>query len=75
MPCCGSAQDRTRTLALLKVLIFQVDGRALSPAYAWESGRHYRYCVAQRALKSDAAADAGISQRMSAAEMKAALVD
>jgi hypothetical protein len=49
-----------------------VDGRALSPTHSVKRGRLYRYYVAQRVLKGDAAD--GIVRRVSAAEIEAALV-
>jgi hypothetical protein len=55
-------------------LIFGADGRALSPTHCRKSGRLYRYYVAQRVLKGDAAADDGIVRRVSAAEIEAAVV-
>jgi hypothetical protein len=52
-----------------------VDGRALSPTHSRKNGRLYRYYVAQRVLKGDAAADHGIVRRVSAAEIEAAVMD
>jgi hypothetical protein len=52
-----------------------VDGRALSPTHARKNGRLYRYYVAQRVLKGDAAGDDSIVRRVSAAEIEAAVVD
>ncbi len=64
-----------RAHAVLKGLIFGADGRALSPTHCRKNGRLYRYYVAQRALKGDAAAaDDGIVRRVSAAEIEAAVV-
>lgn len=54
-PRVRANQDRAQTPALLKGLIFGVDGRALSPTHARKNGRLYRYYVAQRVLKGDAA--------------------
>ncbi len=45
---------RNQSPALLKGLIFGVDGRALSPTHTRRRGRLYRYYVAQRVLKGDA---------------------
>ncbi len=60
---------------MLKGLIFGADGRALSPTHCRRRGRLYRYYVAQRVLKGDAAAaDDGIVRRVSAAEIEAAVV-
>ena len=57
-----------------KARIFGADGRALSPTHCRKNGRLYRYYVAQRVLKGDAAAEDGIVRRVSAAEIEAAVV-
>ena len=67
--------NRNQTPALLKGLIFGVDGRALSPTHCRRRGRLYRYYVAQRVLKGDADGDDGIVHRVSAAAIEAAVVD
>ena len=69
-----AAQSRQHAPALLKGLIFGVDGRALSPTHCRKMGRFYRYYVAQRVLKGDAAGDASIVRRVSAAEIETAVV-
>ncbi|WP_369596514.1 zinc ribbon domain-containing protein [Belnapia rosea] len=75
-PRARAAQNRQHAPALLKGLIFGTDGRALSPMHCRKNGRLYRYYVAQRVLKGDAAAeDDGIVRRVSAAEIEAAVVD
>jgi DNA invertase Pin-like site-specific DNA recombinase len=74
-PRSRSGQNRQHAPALLKGLIYGVDGRALSPTHCVRRGRLYRYYVAQRVLKGDAEADAGIVRRVSAAEIEAAVVD
>ncbi|MBL6081399.1 recombinase family protein [Belnapia sp. T18] len=75
-PRARAAQNRQHAPALLKGLIFGIDGRALSPTHSRKNGRLYRYYVAQRVLKGDAAAeDDGIVRRVSAAEIEAAVVD
>jgi len=74
-PRVRANQNRAQTPALLKGLIFGVDGRALSPTHARKNGRLYRYYVAQRVLKGDAAGDDTIVRRVSAAEIEAAVVD
>ena len=74
-PRVRANQNRAQTPALLKGLIFGVDGRALSPTHARKNGRLYRYYVAQRVLKGDAAGDDSIVRRVSAAEIEAAVVD
>jgi hypothetical protein len=55
-------------------VVFGADGRALSPTHCRKNGRLYRYYVAQRVLKGDAAAEDGIVRRVSAAEIEAAVV-
>ena len=74
-PRTRAAQNRQHAPALLKGLIFGVDGRALSPTHAMKNGRLYRYYVAQRVLKGDAAGDDNIVRRVSAAGIEAAVVD
>lgn len=69
-----AAQNRQHAPALLKGLIYGVDGRALTPTHCRKNGRLYRYYVAQRVLKGDAAGDASIVRRVSAAEIEAAVV-
>jgi hypothetical protein len=70
-----AAQNRQHAPALLKGLIYGVDGRALSPTHCRKGGRIYRYYVAQRVLKGDAAGDESIVRRVSAGEIEAAVVD
>jgi hypothetical protein len=74
-PRVRANQNRQQAPALLKGLIFGVDGRALSPTHCRRRGRLYRYYVAQRVLKGDGAAVDGIVRRVSAAEIEAAVVD
>ncbi len=74
-PRVRANQNRAQTPALLKGLIFGTDGRALSPTHARKNDRLYRYYVAQRVLKGDAAGDDTIVRRVSAAEIEAAVVD
>ena len=73
-PRLRANQNRAQTPALLKGLIFGVDGRAMSPTHCRRRGRLYRYYVAQRVLKGDAATDDGMVRRVSAAEIEAAVV-
>ncbi|GGG50640.1 integrase [Caldovatus sediminis] len=69
-----AAQNRQLAPALLKGLIYGVDGRALSPTHCVKKGRHYRYYVAQRVLKGDANGDSGIVRRVPAAEIEGAVI-
>jgi DNA invertase Pin-like site-specific DNA recombinase len=73
-PRARAAQNRQHAPALLKGLIFGLDGRALSPTHSVRRGRQYRYYVAQRVLKSDADGDSSIVRRVSAAEIEAAVI-
>ena len=74
-PRVRADQNRGRALASLKRLIFGADGRALSPTHRRKDGSLYRYYVAQRVLKGDAAADDDIVRRVSAAEIETAVAD
>ncbi|MGG5819090.1 recombinase family protein [Falsiroseomonas sp. HW251] len=74
-PRARAAQNRQHAPALLKGLIFGIDGRALSPSHCRTKGRLYRYYVAQGVLKGDADGNNGIVRRVSAAEIEAAVVD
>ena len=67
-------RHRAQSPALLKGLIFGVDGRALSPTHTRRRGRQYRYYVAQRVLKGQGAGD-NIVPRVSAAEIESAVTD
>ncbi len=67
-------KHRNQSPALLKGLIFGVDGRALSPTHTRRRGRLYRYYVAQRVLKGEGDQD-GLVRRVSAAEIEAAVTD
>jgi DNA invertase Pin-like site-specific DNA recombinase len=73
-PRSRAVQNRQHAPALLKGLIFGIDGRALSPTHSVRRGRHYRYYVAQRVLKSDADGDSSIVRRVSAAEIEGAVI-
>ncbi len=73
-PRVRANQNRQQTPALLKGLIFGADGRALSPTHCRKNDRLYRYYVAQRVLKGDAAADDGVVRRVSAAEIERTVV-
>ena len=74
-PRARANENRAQTPALLRGLIFGADGRALSPTYCRKRGRLYHYYVAQRVLKADAADDASIVRRVSAAEIERAVID
>ena len=72
-PRARAAQNRQHAPALLKGLIYGLDGRALSPTHAVKRGRRYSYYVAQRVLKGDA--PEGIVRRVAAGQIEAAVVD
>ena len=67
-------KNRNQTPALLKGLIFGIDGRALSPTHTRRRGRLYRYYVAQQVLKGSAP-DSDLVRRVSAAEIEAVVID
>jgi DNA invertase Pin-like site-specific DNA recombinase len=73
-PRVRANQNRQHTPALLKGLIFGVDGRALSPTHTRKGGRLYRYYVAQSVLKGDVDHDDSLVRRVSAAAIEAAVV-
>ncbi len=73
-PRARANKNRSQSPALLKGLIFGVDGRALSPTHTRRRGRLYRYYVAQRVLKADGAGP-DIVRRVSAAEIETAVTD
>lgn len=67
-------KNRNQTPALLKGLIFGVDGRALSPTHTRRRGRLYRYYVAQGVLKGEGG-NPDIVRRVSAAEIETLVTD
>ncbi len=73
-PRTRATQNRQHAPALLKGLIFGIDGRAMSPTHAVKNGRLYRYYVAQRVLKGDAHGDDTIVRRVSAAQIEGAVI-
>jgi DNA invertase Pin-like site-specific DNA recombinase len=73
-PRIRAAQNRQHAPALLKGLIFGIDGRAMSPTHAVKNGRRYCYYVAQRVLKADAVVDDSIVRRVSAAQIEGAVM-
>ncbi|MFL1463976.1 recombinase family protein [Roseococcus sp. DSY-14] len=73
-PRIRANQNRVQAPALLKGLIFGMDGRALSPTHARKNGRLYRYYVAQRVLKGSTNGDDSLVRRVSAAEIEGAVI-
>jgi DNA invertase Pin-like site-specific DNA recombinase len=73
-PRARTAQNRRHQTALLKGLIFGLDGRALSPTHSRKKGRMYRYYVAQRVLKEEPTGGDDILRRISAAQIEGAVI-
>jgi hypothetical protein len=69
-------QNRAQSPALLRGLLFGIDGRALSPTHTVRRGRQYRYYVSQSVLKGTEHADAdpGLIRRIAAAEIEAVVM-
>ncbi|WP_029587487.1 recombinase family protein [Bradyrhizobium sp. URHD0069] len=63
------ASSRARTPALLKGLIFDAAGAAMSPTHTRRKGRLYRYYISQRLIKAGASAGA-TSMRVPAGEIE-----
>ena len=74
-PRVRANQNRAQTPALLKGLIYGLDGRALSPAHSRKDGRLYRYYVAQQVLKAEPDMDSALIRRVSAAQIETAVVE
>ena len=68
-PRVRANQARAQSPALLKGLLFGLDGRALSPTHTRKGGKQYRYYVAQTVLK-DQEAHPDIVRRIAAAEIE-----
>ena len=64
-----AASSRARTPALLKGLIFDATGVAMSPTHTRRKGRLYRYYISQRLIKAGAPAEAP-SMRVPAGEIE-----
>ena len=69
-PRVRANQARAQSPALLKGLIFGLDGRALSPTHTRKSGKQYRYYVAQSVLKDQETPNPDIVRRIAAAEIE-----
>ena len=66
-------ENRSKTPALLRGLIFGPDGRALSPSHTRKHGKIYRYYVSQAVLKG---IDNGcLVRRIAAGEIETAVID
>ena len=73
-PRARSAQNRQSTPALLKGLLFGIDGRPLSPTHTVKNGRLYRYYVSQTVLRLAANDVPDIVRRVSAAQIEGAVI-
>jgi DNA invertase Pin-like site-specific DNA recombinase len=69
-PRVRANQARAQSPALLKGLIFGLDGRALSPTHTRKGGKQYRYYVAQSVLKDQEQPNPDIVRRIAAAEIE-----
>ena len=69
-PRVRANQARAQSPALLKGLIFGLDGRALSPTHTRKGGKQYRYYVAQAVLKDQDQPNPDIVRRIAAAEIE-----
>ena len=68
-------RHRVQSPALLRGIIFGVDGRAMSPTHTMRRGRQYRYYVSQAVLKGVINADTTIVRRIGAAEIERVVLD
>jgi DNA invertase Pin-like site-specific DNA recombinase len=69
-PRVRANQARAQSPALLKGLIFGLDGRALSPTHTRKAGKQYRYYVAQVVLKDQDMPNPDLVRRIAAAEIE-----
>jgi hypothetical protein len=69
-PRTRTNQNRAQSPALLRGLLFGIDGHALSPTHTIRRGRQYRYYISQSVLKGMPASDLGIVRRIAAAEIE-----
>jgi len=73
-PRARAGQSRNQTPALLKGLIYGLDGRALSPSHTMRKGRQYRYYVAQAVQKGSVDLRPDLVRRISAGEIEGAVM-
>jgi len=73
-PRIRAGQSRNQTPALLKGLIYGLDGRALSPSHTMRKGRQYRYYVAQAVQKGSVDLRTDMVRRISAGEIEGAVM-
>ena len=72
-PQVRANENRSKTPALLRGLIFGPDGRALSPSHTRKHGKIYRYYVSQAVLKGAGTERPAIA-RLPAGDIEAAVV-
>lgn len=68
-----AGRTRAQTPALLRGLIFDADGRAMSPTHTRRNGKLYRYYVSQAALKD--ADKTGAIHRLPAGDVEAVVIN
>lgn len=73
-PRARAGQSQNQTRALLKGLIFGLDGRALSPSHTTRRGRQYRYYVAQAVQKGSVDLRTDLVRRIAAGEIEGAIM-
>jgi DNA invertase Pin-like site-specific DNA recombinase len=69
-PRTRTNQNRAQSPALLRGLLFGIDGHALSPTHTIRRGRQYRYYISQSVLKGMPPSGLGIVRRIAAAEIE-----
>ena len=74
-PRARSNKNRAQSPALLRGLIFDTSGRALSPTFTRRRGRLYRYYVNQAVLKATDDGDSNLVRRIPAAEIETAVIE
>ena len=73
-PRIRAGKSRAQTSALLKGLIFDDAGRAMSPTHTRRKQKLYRYYISQRVIKDGSTNDSSIS-RVPAAEIERSVID
>jgi DNA invertase Pin-like site-specific DNA recombinase len=72
-PRSRAGTNRRQTPAILKGLLFDETGRAMSPTHSRKNGRLYRYYISQRILKKGASPE--FTPRLSADEVETAVIN
>lgn len=73
-PRLRANNSRTQTPALLKGLIFTASGTAMTPSSTKKGTRRYRYYVSMDVIKNRGEGDNGLTQRLAANTVEAAVV-